>query len=151
MQDFSDLKRCWEEAWKALKRARKLPPSLTPLGEKPDKAKEIEKQRGPWLDEVHEARERERQLRRALLRQGPEGKQYVRKRIYSDLQEQCRLEEATLEYLEKHTVPNVARILVEEEGKSEEEARFEARQLALEPSYEKLERLKQEMREIEDP
>lgn len=148
MQDFTDLKRRWEEAWRALKETEKLPPALTPVWwEEPDKATEMEKQ-AYRFSQLYEARERERELRRALLRQGPEGKQYVRQTIYSDLLQKCRREEAFLEEFEKR-VPDIVRRGSEKEGVSEEELQFEARRV-LEHYQKKLESLKEQLRELED-
>lgn len=134
MQDFNDLKLQWEEAWTALKDPEQIPGTLTLT----------------WYEERNKARERERQLRTALLQQEPEGKAYVRKRIYSHLLKECGDREFILQRLEKYAVPNVVRAYAEKEGKSEKEVRSEVHR-SLQGSYEALERLKEQLREIEDP
>ena len=67
MEEFNDLKLRWEEAWRARKDAGQIPGTLTLS----------------WHEERNKVRQRERELRSALLHQGPEGKAYVRQRIYS--------------------------------------------------------------------
>jgi len=134
MEDFNDLKLRWEEAWRARKDAEQIPGTLTLS----------------WYEERNKARQRERELRSALLQQGPEGKAYVRQRIYSHLRKECGDLEFILERLEKYAVPNVIRAYAEKEGKSENEVRFEVHR-SLQGSYEELERLKEQLREIEDP
>lgn len=134
MEEFNDLKLRWEEAWKARKGAEEIAGTLTLT----------------WYEERNKARQRERELRSALLQQGPEGKAYVRERIYSQLRKECGDLEFILGRLEKYAVPNVVRAYAEKEGKSENEVRLEVHR-SLQGSYEELQRLKEQLREIEDP